>query len=131
MRSKLGIIVGLAMLSASATIALADDTSATSDKVKAAVTPGEFVLTGSDVKTIHDGSSARQYRVCLKREQGATDMKVRYDDNEANVKLGDCKTVTGRKIEATPSSALHHDERIVGTFHHVRSEANADESTKR
>jgi hypothetical protein len=131
MRIHVRTMAGLAVLALCSSVAFADDTSSvTTDKLKAAMSPGEFVLTGSDVKTIHDSSTAHQYRVCLKREQGEADLKVMYDDQEARVKLGDCKTVTGKKIEATPSSALTGDERIVATYHREKMRtANADSDT--
>jgi len=131
MRMNPAVIVSLALLSAGATLACAD-TATETDKLKAAVTPGEFVLTGADVKTINDSSSPRQYRVCLKKEDGEADLKITYDDNQTRVKLGDCKTVSGKKIEATPTSSLGANERIVGTYHHVKSHtasADTDESS--
>ncbi|HTT01481.1 MAG TPA: hypothetical protein VMG11_05270 [Steroidobacteraceae bacterium] len=128
MRINPAAIAALVVLSTGATLACADTASET-DKLKAAVTPGEFVLTGTDVKTINDSSSPRQYRVCLKKEEGEADMKISYDDNQTRVKLGDCKTVVGKKIEATPTSSLGSNERIVGTYHHVKSKtASADDT---
>jgi hypothetical protein len=122
------LMAGLALLSLGSGLALAQSTSSSeaTDKVKAAVTPGEFVLTGSDVKTINDSGKLRRYRVCAKREEGgSTDLKVSYDDKDTMVKLGDCKTVVGRKIEATAATTLASDQHIVGTYHHVTRTASA------
>jgi hypothetical protein len=130
------IFSGLALLSAGATLTLAaeptsgsGETNAATDKVKAAVTPGEFVLSGSDVKTINDSGKLRRYRVCLKKEQsGDTDLKINYDDRQTVVKLGDCKTVEGKKIEATPASSLSGDNHIVGTYHRERHRGGSSDT---
>ncbi|HEY6645096.1 hypothetical protein [Povalibacter sp.] len=47
------------------------DTPAAVDEIKAAVTPGEIALTGSETKTIHKGSEAKKYRICVKTEKDA------------------------------------------------------------
>src|SRR6516165_8929514 len=64
------------VLGSAAEVALSDNTDATADRIKAAVTPGEMVLSGSDVKSIHTGSTVAKYRVCMKKEQGDAEMKV-------------------------------------------------------
>lgn len=122
------MVAGIALLSFGSGLAFAQGTSSseTTDKLKAAVTPGEFVLTGSDVKTINDSGKLRRYRICAKREQGgATDLKVSYDDKDTMIKVGDCKTVVGRKIDATAATSLAADQHIVGTYHHVTRTASA------
>jgi hypothetical protein len=125
------LLAGLAALSLGSGFALAQEHSSsdTTDKLKAAVTPGEFVLNGSDVKTINDSGKLRRYRICAKRESGgATDLKVSSDDRDTTVKVGDCKTVVGRKIQATAATTLSADQHIVGTYHHVTRTAKAEKS---
>ena len=102
----------------SAPLAVAAETSATVDKMKAAVTPGEFVLTGSEVKRIHEGKQARDYKICVKAEKDAAPMNVTYDGQSVTVPVGDCKDVVGKRIEAMPAEALSGSAHIVATFHH-------------
>lgn len=111
------MIVAAALFAGSA--AYADDTSATADTMKAAVTPGELVLTGSEVKNIHEGKEAKEYRVCVKTETQAAPMRVIYDGQEVALKPGDCTEVSG-KIDVTPEHALTGKAHIVATFHHVK-----------
>ena len=98
----------------------AAETSATVDKMKAAVTPGEFVLTGSEVKKIHESTHARDYKICVKAEKDAAPMKVMYDGQSVTVPAGECKEVTGKQIQATPAQALSGSAHIVATFHHQK-----------
>lgn len=119
MKAKaLSMISALVLLSSSA--AFAADTPAVVDKMKAAVMPGEVAITGSEVKKIHDGKEAKEYRVCVKTEKDAAPMKLRYDGQEAVLKPGDCKEVAGKMIEATAAQALTGSAHIVATFHHVK-----------
>jgi hypothetical protein len=108
------------MLSATVLPALAAGTGETTDKLKAAVTPGEFVLTGSEVKTIHSGKSAREYRVCVKAEKDSAPMKVMADGKEETLQPGDCKAVSGKKIVAAPAQTLTGSAHIVATYHHEK-----------
>jgi hypothetical protein len=96
------------------------DTPETLEKMKAAVTPGEFVLTGSEVKKIHQGKEAREYRICVKAEKEAAPMKVMYDGQTATLSPGDCRDISGKKIEATPAQALSGSAHIVATYHHEK-----------
>jgi hypothetical protein len=114
------------VLGSAAEVALSDNTDATADRIKAAVTPGEMVLSGSDVKSIHTGSTVAKYRVCMKKEQGDAEMKVSYDDQDTLLKSGHCKTVTGKAISATASKPLSGSDRIVATYHRVKSDAGSD-----
>jgi len=98
----------------------ASDTPATVDKMKAALTPGEFVLSGSQVKKLHDDKQAKEYRVCVKNEKDSSSMKVMYDGQEAVLRPGDCMDVTGKKISATPEHELTGGAHIVATFHHEK-----------
>jgi hypothetical protein len=108
-----GILLG-------STAVVAADTTAMVDKMKAAVTPGEIVLTGSEVKKIHEGKDASEYRVCVKAEKEAAPMKLTYDGQEAVLKPGDCKEIMGKDINATPAQALSGSAHIVATFHRVK-----------
>lgn len=114
----LSMIAATILLGSSAVFAA--DTPAVVDKMKAAVTPGEIALTGSEVKRIHEGKEAKEYRVCVKTEKEAAPMKLMYDGQEAIIKPGDCKDVAGKTIEATPAHALTGSAHIVATFHHVK-----------
>jgi hypothetical protein len=108
------MIAALGFLSSAAYAS--DDTSAGMDKMKAAVTPGEIVLTGSEVKKIHDGKKAKEYRVCVKTETEAAPMKLSYDGEHKVLMPGDCQTVMGKKIEASPANPLTGKSHIVATF---------------
>jgi hypothetical protein len=125
MKAIFSVVAALALGSA-AQIAVADNTDATTDKVKAAVTPGEMVLSGNDVKSIHTGSSVAKYRVCVKKEQGDAEMKLTYDDQDTLLKSGHCKTVSGKAISATPSKPLAGSDRIVATYHRVKGDEGSD-----
>lgn len=94
--------------------------SETTDKMKAALTPGEFMLTGSEVKKLHEDKQEKEYRVCVKNEKDSSSMKVMYDGKEAVLRPGDCMDITGKKIAATPEHALTGDAHIVGTIHHEK-----------
>jgi len=120
MRAKVAFTLAAIAIALFSSSMFAADTSETVDKLKAAVTPGEIVLTGSDVKKIHEGKDAREYRVCVKTEKDAAPMKLLYDGREAILKPGDCKDVSGKKIDATPEHALTGSAHIVATFHHVK-----------
>lgn len=100
--------------------AFCQDTPKTIDEMKAAVTPGEFVLTKSEIEKIHEGKDAREYRICVKAEKDAAPMKVTYDGQTAIVSPGDCKNISGKKIDATPAQALSGSAHIVATFHHEK-----------
>jgi hypothetical protein len=83
----------------------------------AGLIPGQFVLTGSKVKKIYTGKLPRDYRVCVKAEKDSAPMKVTFDEQQSTLQPGDCKDVTGKKIEATPAEALTGSTHIVATFH--------------
>ncbi len=119
MKAKTPLMIA-AMTAFSVSAAYAGDTPAAADKIKAAVTPGELVLTGSEVKNIHKGQEAKEYRVCVKTETEAAPMKVMYDGEEAVLKPGDCKEISGKKIDVTPEHALTGKAHIVATFHHTK-----------
>jgi len=119
MKAKIVFMIVAAVQFAGSAV-YADDTSATADKMKAAVTPGELVLTGSEVKNIHEGKEAKEYRVCVKTETQAAPMRVMYDGQEVALKPGDCTEVSGKKIDVTPEHALTGKAHIVATFHHVK-----------
>jgi hypothetical protein len=90
------------------------------DKAKAAVTPGEFVLTGTQVRNIHNGKTPSTYNICVKNEKDTATMKVTYDGQSETIAPGECKNVTGMKIEATPSEKLTGSIHIVATYHHKK-----------
>ena len=97
--------------------ASAADSSQIAAKAKAAVTPGEFVLTGTQVKKIHEGKTERAYNICVKSEQGSASMKVTYDGQVETITPGECKDVKGKKIEATAAEKLTGSNHIVATYH--------------
>ena len=119
MNMKLLLATTLAMLGFSSAFA-GDKTEATMDKMKAAVTPGEIDLTGQEVKTIHNSQTAKDYKVCVKASDESAAMKVRYDDNEATVKPGDCKEVTAKRINLTAAVPLSGSQHIMATYHEVK-----------
>lgn len=121
MNTKLLLATALALLGASAAFA-GDKTEATMDKMKAAVTPGEFDLTGKEVKTIHHGKTAEEYRVCVKPGDEAAAMKVIYDGKQQTLQPGDCKDVTGMSINATAAVPLSGSQHIMATYHEVKKE---------
>jgi hypothetical protein len=47
-------------------------------------------------------------------------MKVMADGKDETLQPGDCKNITGKKIEATPAEALSGNTHIVATFHHQK-----------
>ena len=109
-----------ATLLLASTAVFAADTPAVVDKMKAAVTPGEIVFTGSEVKRIHEGKEAKEYRVCVKTARDAAPLRLLYDGQQAILKPGDCKDVVGKNIDATPAQALTGSAHIVATFHRVK-----------
>lgn len=119
MRVRYVLMTATLALCVLATPALAGD-GETTEKMKAAVTPGEFMLTGSEVKKIHSGKEAREYRICVKAEKESAPMKVIADGKDTTLQPGDCKNVTGKKIEATPAQPLTGSAYIVATFHHEK-----------
>lgn len=115
MNMKLVLATAVALLGVSSAFAGEE-----MDKMKAAVTPGEFDLTGAKVKNIHHSDTAKEYKVCVKPGAEAASMKVRYDEQEAILKPGDCQQVTGKTINATAAEPLTGDQHILATFHAVK-----------
>ncbi len=111
-------VLALAVLGFSAAFA-GEKTDATMDKM-VAVTPGEFDLTGHEVKTIHNSQTAKDYKVCVKTGGETASMKLRYDDQEATLQPGECTEVTARRINATAAEAMTGSQHIMGTFHEVK-----------
>jgi hypothetical protein len=109
-----------ALLAMVATTAMAGDTKAKAEKAldqaKAAVTPGEVVLTGTEMKTLHDSKDPVAYRVCVKQEPTAGAVKVTTGINDMTLQPGDCGNVTGMHITATPETALSGAQRSIVTF---------------
>lgn len=120
MKRDFRILIGSLAVLALAAPVFAMDTSTMADKAKAAVTPGEFSLSGTQSKTIHNGKAARTYNVCVKAEATAAPMKVQHDGQSETLQPGDCKDVRGKDIEAMPASALSGDTHIVATFKRVK-----------
>ncbi len=44
--------------------------------------PGEMVLAGNEMKKIHEGTEAKDYRVCVKNEKDAASAKVTFDGKQ-------------------------------------------------
>lgn len=116
------ILVGASMVFTAAVLSPAVlAQSKTMDEIKAALKPGEFVLTGSEVKTLHSSKDeAREYRVCVKAQKETAPMKVMADDMQETVQPGECKNVSGKRIVATPAEPLSGSAHIVGTYHHEK-----------
>lgn len=87
------------------------------DQARAAVTPGEVVLTGSDSKTLHKGDEAHSYRICVKPEEHASSVRVTSDAvSPVSLKPGECQIVSGMQITATPEKPLTGAMRSTVTF---------------
>lgn len=102
-----------------ASVGFAADTSGTVHKLKAAVTPGEVAITGTDVKTLHDGA-AKTWRICVKSDIDSDSLALSVDATHVLVKPGDCIAVAGRRIKATSAQPLGKHGHIVVTFHEVK-----------
>jgi len=104
-----------------------------STDLRVAVTPGEVLLTGSDVTTINDSSLPTAYRICLDRERGHASLAVRVDGFDAAViGLGACRIILGKQIEITPLTTLRGDEQIVASYQQLPTyEASAAGSSER
>lgn len=105
----------LLAIAASASYAGSEKADKLVDQAKAAVTPGEVVLTGTDTKTLHDGK-AQAYRVCVKQESHAGSVKIMNDATSKTLEPGACENVSGARITATPSKPLVGDMRSTVTF---------------
>lgn len=112
-----GILASASLISAAANAA---DTPKVVDAVKAAVTPGELVLTGHEVKNIHNGDKSNAYRICVKAEKDSAPAKVTVDGKPVSVAPGGCSNVDGKKIDVTPEAALTGSKHIVVTFHETK-----------
>jgi hypothetical protein len=110
----------LVLITACVGAAHAADTPAAVDKMKAAVTPGEFVITGTETKTIHEAKVARAQKVCVKKEKEAASLKLTYDGQQAVLTPGECKTISAKKMEATPEHPLTDGAHIVVTVHRIK-----------
>lgn len=108
-RMRTSLIVGLVM-TAAAGLASAGETKAKAhelgDQAKAAVTPGEVVLTGSDTKTLRDSKDISNYQVCVKADKEAGSVMVMSGSNSKTLAPGECGVVTGSRITAMPSKPL-------------------------
>lgn len=122
MKTKAVIYMAMVVVLLSDAVAFAADAPATIDKIKAAVKPGEMVLTGTEVKEIYEGKRAQQFHVCVKAQKEAAPIKLMHDGQETVVDPGDCRDVTARKIDAAPARELTGSEHIVATFHRVRTQ---------
>jgi hypothetical protein len=105
--------LGFAFLAA----ALPEERSMFMDTIEAALVPGRFVSDGSDVKKIHDGKIARDFRICVKGAADTASMKVTYDAQSVMLAPGECRDIVGKTIEATPAVALAGAAHIVATAH--------------
>jgi hypothetical protein len=90
------------------------------DIVEASLVPGKFVSTGSDLKKIHDGKIARDFRICVKEAADTASMKVTYDVRSVMLAPGECRDIVGKTIEATPARALAGAAHIVATAHEAK-----------
>lgn len=108
-RVRTSLIVGMA-LTAVAGLAGAGETKEKAEKLgdqaKAALTPGEVVLTGSDTKTLRDSKDISNYQVCVKADKEAGSVMVMSGANSKTLSPGECGSITGAKITAMPSKPL-------------------------
>lgn len=102
-----------------ASVSFAADIGGTAHKLKAVVTPGEIAITGTNVKTLHNGP-AKTWRICVKPDIDSESLKLSVDTTDALIKPGDCVEVTGRQITATSAEPLGKHGHIVVTFHEVK-----------
>jgi hypothetical protein len=117
MHLRVSILLGLALLFAAPALALAHEPpSIGAERLQTEVTPGELLLTGSQVTSINDSSLPARYRVCMAHELGDADLIVRHDGEETRLKAGGCATVSGQEIELTPAIDLTGEQRIVATY---------------
>jgi len=100
--------------------AMGADLSVVFDGVKAAATPDEITLTGSESKRLYVGENPREYRVCVKWERRSAPLRVTADGRDWTLKPGDCEFVTGKRIHATPAQPLRGTAHIVATFHYEK-----------
>jgi hypothetical protein len=119
-RVSTSLIVGVA-LTAFAGLAGAGDTKDKAgklgDQAKAAVTPGEVVLTGSDTKTLKDSKDIANYQVCVKADKDAGSVMVMSGSNSRTLSPGECAGITGAKITAMPSKPLVGSAHSTVTIH--------------
>jgi hypothetical protein len=117
---KTAVVIG-ALLAASAAMTAAgaetrDKVAKAVDQAKAAVTPGEVVLTGRDMKTLHEGEDSAVYNVCVKADRNAGPVTVTGGSGTITLKPGDCHVVNGMRITATPEQPLTGAQRSTVTF---------------
>jgi|SwirhisoilCB1_FD_contig_41_5864732_length_444_multi_7_in_0_out_0_1 hypothetical protein len=119
-RVRTSLIVGVVM-TAAAGLASAGDTKAKAqelgDQAKAAVTPGEVVLTGSDTKTLRDSKDISSYQVCVKADKEAGSVMVMSGATSKTLAPGECGVVSGSRITAMPSKPLTGATHSTVTIH--------------
>jgi hypothetical protein len=76
------------------------------DQAKAAVTPGEVVLTGSQTKTLRDSKDVASYEVCVKPDREAGSVTVMSGSTHKTLAPGECGTLSGGHITAMPTKPL-------------------------
>jgi hypothetical protein len=111
---------GVAALLAAGAVQAANPATFLGD-LKAAVIPGEVMLSGDDRKIVYDGGESREYRICVKAGRRSATLRVTADAKEWTLHPGDCDFVRGRRISATPAQPLHGNSRIVATFQHEKA----------
>ena len=120
MNVRTSLIVGLVM-TAAAGLASAGETKEKArefgDQAKAAVTPGEIVLTGSDTKTLRDSKDISNYQVCVKADKEAGSVMVMSGSTSKTLAPGECGVVTGSRITAMPSKPLTGARHATVTIH--------------
>lgn len=119
-RVRTSLIVGVA-LTAVAGLAGAGETKDKAEKLgdqaKAALTPGEVVLTGSDTRTLRDSDDISNYQVCVKADKEAGAVMVMSGSSSKTLSPGECAGITGGKITAMPAKPLTGSAHSTVTIH--------------
>ena len=85
------LIAGLAMAAVASLASAGDD---------------EVVLTDNETRTLKDGEKIANYQICVKDDKQAGAVMVMSGSTSKTLAPGECGTVTGAKITATPSKPL-------------------------
>jgi hypothetical protein len=103
-RVRTALILGLAMAAAA-------------DLARAALTPGEVVLTGSDTRTLRDSEDIASYDICVKMDRQAGPVMVMSGSTSKTLAPGECGVITGGHITAMPAKPLPGASHSTVTIH--------------
>jgi hypothetical protein len=84
---------------------------------------GQFFVENNQTKTIVDGKTDHDYRVCVASAPHTIGLKVSHDGTQTTVYPGDCADFEAKVLTVTPAGHIPDpNTALVGTYHSIRPE---------